>query len=312
MRVLITGGAGFVGSHLTESFLSDGHDVTVVDNLSTGTRVNFTADTFTADALTFIQHDVTKPLPVDPVYDVVCHLASIPTPGQYMQSPIQTLRAGSRGTEHTLSLAADSNATFLLASTSEVYGNPEIHPQPEAYNGNVDPYGPRSSYDESKRYAESLVRAYHETKDVDTRIARIFNTYGPRMRDDRVIPAFITQAIEDRDLTVEGNGHQTRSFCYIDDLIRCLRELIDSDYAQPLNIGNPHEVSILNLARTIQNQLDTTAGITRTERTADDPERRQPDISTAKEVLDWAPRVGLSDGIQRTADARQSYHEPRE
>jgi len=209
MRVLVVGGAGFVGSHLTESFLSDGHRVTVVDNFATGTRDNLPVD---HDRITILEHDMTKPIRGDPSYDIICHLASIPTPSAYMDEPIQTLQTGATATRRTLDLAVECGATYLFTSTSEVYGDPKQHPQSEDYNGNVDPFGPRSCYDEGKRYGEALVRAYQQEHDLDTRVARIFNTYGPRKRDDRVIPAFVRQALAGEPLTIHGDGQQTRSF----------------------------------------------------------------------------------------------------
>jgi len=307
MRVLITGGAGFVGSHLTESFLIDGYTVTVIDDFSTGSRQNFEREIYEQDRLEVKAGDVTKPLPVEPKYDIVCHLASIPTPGEYMNKPIRTLQTGSFGTQYSLDVAEKSNATYLLASTSEVYGDPEIHPQVETYNGNVDSFGPRACYDEGKRYAEALVRAYQEQYDVDVRIARIFNTYGPRMRDDRVIPAFVRQAENRGQLTIHGDGEQTRSFCYIDDLIRGLRQLLKSDCSTPVNLGNPEEVTIEELAKIVLDVTNSRSGLTYTERPPDDPERRQPDISKAKDRLGWEPEVGLRNGISQTVEARYIY-----
>jgi len=299
---LLAGGAGFLGSHLTESLLDDGHEVTIIDNFATGTLQNFRREIYELETLTIIEHDVTKPLPVDPEYDVVVHLASIPTPSQYMSQPIQTLRTGSLGTRRTLDVATESNATYLLTSTSEVYGDPEIHPQPESYNGNVDPFGPRACYDEGKRYAEALTRAYHTEHDVSVRIARIFNTYGPRMRDDRVIPSFIRQILRGDPLTIHGDGRQTRSFCYIDDLIRGLRSLINSDVTAPVNIGNPDEVSIRELADVVRNVADRNVSVTHTERPPDDPERRCPNITRAQDRLNWQPSVELRDGIKKTIE----------
>lgn len=304
-RYLLSGGAGFLGSHLTESLLRDGHDVTILDNFTTGTLQNFDREIYERDALTIVEHDVTTPLPVAPEFDVVAHLASIPTPGEYMNRPVDTLRTGSLGTRRTLDLAVESNATYLLTSTSEVYGDPEVHPQPESYHGNVDPFGPRSCYDESKRYAEALVRAYREEYGLDTRVARIFNTYGPRMRDDRVIPAFVTQARAGDDLTVHGDGTQTRSFCYVTDLVRGLRALVNSNCRTPVNLGNPDERTIADLAVIVQDVIDSDAGIVYTERPPDDPERRCPDIETARDRLGWSPSVSLRDGIARTATARE-------
>lgn len=296
MRVLIIGGAGFVGSHLTESFLSDGHTVTVVDNFATGSRKNLPND---HGRLRILAHDMTEPLSGGAIYDTVCHLASIPTPSSYMDNPVKTLQTGSLVTRRTLELAAECGATYLFTSTSEVYGDPKQHPQSEDYNGNVDPYGPRSCYDESKRYAESLIRAYQQKYDLDTRIARIFNTYGPRMRDDRVVPAFLRQAQIGEPLTVHGDGTQTRSFCYVDDLIRGLRKLIDSKCQTPVNLGNPEEVSISHLADTVIDATGSGSSVVFTERPPDDPEQRKPDISKARRKLDWSPSVSLRDGIAK-------------
>lgn len=306
-RYLLSGGAGFLGSHLTESLLADGHEVTVLDDFSTGTLQNFSAEIYEHERLVVRECDVTTPLPVKPRFDVVCHLASIPTPGEYMTHPIETLRTGSLGTQHTLDLAVKSNAMYLLTSTSEVYGDPEIHPQVEAYNGNVDPYGPRACYDEGKRYAEALVKAYREQHNLDVRIARIFNTYGPRMRDDRVIPAFISQAEQGKDLTVHGDGQQTRSFCYVADLVRGLRSLISSDCRTPVNLGNPDERTIRDVAEVVSDVLDTESELTFTERPPDDPERRQPDITKAEQRLGWSPKVDLYDGIERTVESQYVY-----
>lgn len=306
-RYLLSGGAGFVGSHLTDALIRDGHEVVILDNFSTGTEQNFSREIYENDRLTIQECDVTTPLPVEPTFDVVCHLASIPTPGEYMDQPIQTLRAGADGTRHTLDVAVKSNATYLLTSTSEVYGDPEVHPQVEAYNGNVDPYGPRACYDESKRYAEALVRGYREKHDLDVRVARIFNTYGPRMRDDRVIPAFVTQAKRGKALTVHGNGTQTRSFCYISDLVRGLRFLIDSNYEQPINLGNSDERTIQNLAHVVRDVVNADIDLRYTERPPDDPNMRQPDITIAQEELNWSPSVSLRDGIERILDAEYEY-----
>ncbi len=303
-QYLLSGGAGFLGSHFAESLLHDGHDVTVLDNFTTGTLQNFDREVYERGALTIIEHDVTTPLPVEPEFDVVAHLASIPTPGEYMDRPVDTLRTGSLGTRRTLDLAVESNATYLLTSTSEVYGDPEVHPQPESYHGNVDPFGPRSCYDESKRYAEALVRAYRKEYGLDTRIARIFNTYGPRMRDDRVIPAFIEQAQSGDDLTIHGDGTQTRSFCYVTDLVRGLRALVNSDCRTPVNLGNPDERTIRSLAQVICDVTGSGSDIVYTERPPDDPERRKPDITKAKQELDWSPQISLREGLRRTSQSK--------
>jgi dTDP-glucose 4,6-dehydratase len=276
--------------------------VTVLDNLSTGSYDNFGPETRRNGSFTLYEHDVTESLPVRPRFDVIMQLASIPTPRAYMDAPIQTLRTSATGTRRLLNLARRSNAIFLLASTSEVYGNPMVHPQPESYNGNVDPFGPRACYDEGKRYAEALTRAYHTEHDVSVRIARIFNTYGPRMRDDRVIPSFIRQVLRGDPLTIHGDGRQTRSFCYIDDLIRGLRSLINSDVTAPVNIGNPDEVSIRELADVVRNVADRNVSVTHTERPPDDPERRCPNITRAQDRLNWQPSVELRDGIKKTIE----------
>jgi dTDP-glucose 4,6-dehydratase len=288
---LLSGGAGFLGSHFAESLLHDGHEVTILDNFTTGTLQNFDREIYERDALTIIEHDVTKPLPVDPEYDVVTHLASIPTPGEYMNRPVDTLRTGSLGTRRTLDLAVESNATYLLTSTSEVYGDPEAHPQPESYNGDVDPFGPRSCYDEGKRYAEALTRAYRQEYGLNVRVARIFNTYGPRMRDDRVIPAFVAQAQAGDDLTIHGDGTQTRSFCYVTDLIRGFRALLKSDCRTPVNLGNPDERTIADLAGIVCDVTESKSELTHTKRPPDDPDRRCPDISLARNRLGCSPSV---------------------
>lgn len=299
-RYLLSGGAGFLGSHFAESLLQDGHEVTILDNFTTGTLQNFKREIYERDTLSIVEHDVTTPLPVDPEFDAVAHLASIPTPGEYMDRPVETLRTGSLGTRRTLDLAVESNATYLLTSTSEVYGDPEVHPQPESYNGDVDPFGPRACYDEGKRYAEALTRAYCREYGLDVRIARIFNTYGPRMRDDRVIPAFIAQAEAGDDLTIHGDGSQTRSFCYVDDLTRGFRALLDSNCETPVNLGNPDERTIADLAEIIRDVTKTESGVVYTKRPPDDPERRCPDITKARDRLEWSPSVSLRDGIRKT------------
>jgi len=302
MKHLITGGAGFIGSHLTEHLLSEGHSVTVVDNLSTGTLQNFEQGVFDSDRLTIKEQDVTKPLAVDPEFDVVYHLASIPTPSEYMGKPVDTLRVGSLGTQRALDVAVESNATFLLASTSEVYGDPEQHPQRESYNGNVDPHGPRACYDESKRYAEALTRSYRDEYGLSVRIARIFNTYGPRMRDSRVVPVFVEQALRNQSLTVHGDGSQTRSFCFIDDLLSGIQKLVKSDLQTPVNLGTTDEVTISELAETVIDVCDSDSSVTYTERPPDDPEQRRPDITKAQERLGWQPTTTLREGLSQTAD----------
>jgi len=300
---LITGGAGFIGSNLTEHLLSEGHSVTVVDNLSTGTLQNFEQGVFESDRLTIKEQDVTKPLAVDPEFDVVYHLASIPTPSEYMVKPVETLRVGSLGTQRALDVAVESNATFLLASTSEVYGNPEQHPQRESYNGNVDPHGPRACYDESKRYAEALTRSYRDEYGLSVRIARIFNTYGPRMRDSRVVPVFVEQALRNQPLTVHGDGSQTRSFCFIDDLLSGIQKLVESGVQTPVNLGTTGEVTINELAETVIDVCDSDSSVTYTERPPDDPEQRRPDITKAQEQLGWEPTTTLREGLEKTVQS---------
>lgn len=307
---LIAGGAGFIGSHLTDALLSKGHTVTVLDNFATSTPENLNSAVRQAQPrLTVYEHNITTPLP-DDVYasppDVIIHLASIASPDLYQARPIETLRCGSVGTRRLLSAAEAFDSTFLFASTSEVYGDPEVHPQPESYVGHVDPYGPRACYDESKRYAEALIRSYTEEYNVDTRIMRIFNTYGPRMRDGRAIPTFIRQAINGDPITVYGDGTQTRSFCYIDDLIRGITALLESSITSPVNLGNPEEITIYEAAELIQTLADTSSKITYTNRPTDDPDRRKPDITKARRELDWEPAVSLREGLEQTINARQT------
>ena len=302
MKHLITGGAGFIGSHLTEHLLSEGHSVTVVDNLSTGTLQNCEQGVFISDRLTIREQDVTKPLAVEPEFDVVYHLASIPTPSEYMGKPVDTLRVGSLGTQRALDVAVESNATFLLASTSEVYGDPEQHPQRESYNGNVDPHGPRACYDESKRYAEALTRGYRDEYGLSVRIARVFNTYGPRMRDSRVVPVFVEQALRNQPLTVHGDGSQTRSFCFIDDLLSGIQKLVESDVQTPVNLGTTDEVTISELAEIVIDVCDSDSSVVYTERPPDDPEQRRPDITKAQDRLGWEPTTTLRDGLRKTAE----------
>jgi len=296
---VIAGGAGFIGSHFVGSLLSEDHRVTVLDDMSTGTMHNLTGNGIANGWLNIVDCDVSDSVPDIPGVDVVAHFASIPTPEAYMEAPIRTLRTGADATRHLLDLATDSDARFLYASTSEVYGNPREHPQSESDNGNVDPYGPRSCYDESKRYGEALCRAYRDQHDTEVRVARIFNTYGPRMRDGRVIPAFVRQALAGDPLTVHGSGNQTRSFCYIDDLIRGLRALLDSSLTTPVNLGRPEEVSISHLARLVTEVCDTESAIVHTERPPDDPDRRRPDISLAQDQLNWSPDISLRDGLKK-------------
>jgi dTDP-glucose 4,6-dehydratase len=303
MRVLITGGAGFLGSHLCDRFLSEGHQVIAMDNLITGTVRNI-EHLAGHERFRFIKHDVTEYIYIDGPVDAVLHFASPASPIDYLQLPIQTLKVGALGTHKALGLARNKGARFLLASTSEVYGDPLQHPQDEDYWGNVNPIGPRGVYDEAKRFAEALTMAYHRSHGLDTRIARIFNTYGPRMRldDGRVVPNFVGQALRGEPLTVHGDGSQTRSFCFYDDLIEGVYRLLQVEYALPVNLGNPTEMSILEFAHVVNRLVGNQAGIAHQPLPADDPKVRQPDISRARELLGWEPRVNLEDGLQRTID----------
>jgi dTDP-glucose 4,6-dehydratase len=300
-RVLITGGAGFIGSHLCRLFLEKGWEVVAMDNLLTGSRDNI-APLFGRDAFTFVKHDVTSYIHVEGPLDGILHFASPASPIDYLELPIQTLKVGSLGTHNALGLALAKKARFLLASTSEVYGDPLVHPQREDYWGNVNPIGPRGVYDEAKRFAEAMTMAYHRTHGVDTRVVRIFNTYGARMRirDGRVIPAFFTQAILGEPLTVFGTGTQTRSFCYVDDLVDGIWRLFESDYADPVNIGNPQEFTVLEIAKKIRDITGSSSPIEFRALPVDDPKVRQPDIRLARERLGWAPKVDVEDGLRRT------------
>lgn len=306
MRILITGGAGFIGSHLCDRLVDQGHEVIAMDNLMTGTVENV-AHLWGDERFQFIKHDVTNYVFVEGALDAVLHLASLPSPVDYLNFPIQTLKVGALGTHKTLGLAMTKGARYLLASTSEVYGDPLEHPQSEDYWGNVNPIGPRGVYDESKRFAEALVMAYHRSHGVDTRIARIFNTYGPRMRmdDGRVVPNFVSQALRGDPLTVYDEGKRTRSFCYISDQVEGLVRLLFSDEVEPVNIGNPDEMTILEFAHRVLDVTGSESEITYVEptdaRTADDPQVRCPDISKAREVLGWSPQVSLEEGLMRTA-----------
>ncbi len=298
---LVTGGAGFLGSHLCERLLAEGHAVICVDNLITGNPANI--EPLTADQrFSFIEHDVTVPLHLDEAIDNILHFASPASPIDYLELPIQTLKVGSLGTHNTLGIAKAKGARYLLASTSEVYGDPLVHPQPESYWGNVNPVGPRGVYDEAKRFAEAMVMAYHRTHGLDTRIVRIFNTYGPRMRprDGRVVPTFIQQALDGEALTVYGDGSQTRSFCYVDDLVEGIWRLLMSDTNDPVNVGNPHEMTVLQFAEAV---LELTGGggpIHHKPLPVDDPKIRQPDINLARALLGWEPQVPLRAGLERT------------
>lgn len=312
MRVLIAGAAGFIGSHLCERYLADGHTVLAVDNFITGSPDNLAAIA-AHPRFQFIEHDITTPLTVDEPLDAVLNFASPASPIDYLEHPLETLRVGSYGAHNTLELARQHRAAYLLASTSEVYGDPLQHPQTESYFGNVNPIGPRSVYDEAKRYAEAAVMAYHRLFDLNTHIVRIFNTYGPRMRlrDGRVVPNFVDQALRGLPLTVYGDGSQTRSFQYVDDLVEGVVRLLVTDYHLPVNIGNPTELTIAQFAQLVNQLTDNPAGITviPAARIADDPQTRRPDISRAAEILGWQPRVGLADGLAQTIAYFQRVHE---
>ncbi len=302
-RVLITGGAGFIGSHLCARFLGEGVEVICMDNLSTGNLDNV-SQFFGMEGFRFIKYDVTQYLHVDDEVDLILHFASPASPADYLEMPIQTLKVGSLGTHKALGLALSKKSRFMLASTILVYGDPQEHPQNESYLGNVDPVGLRGVYDEAKRFAEALVMAYHRNHGIRTHIARIFNTYGPFMRNDdgRALPNFITQALRGEPLTVFGDGSQTRSFCYIDDIVEGIFRLCQSDYAGPVNLGNPDEMSILELAKEIIALTGSTSEIVYKELPEGDPTVRQPDISLAKELLDWTPTVDRRIGLDRTLD----------
>jgi dTDP-glucose 4,6-dehydratase len=299
---VVTGGAGFLGSHLCEHLLERGHRVVCLDNLDTGTLEN--VDHIRDQNFEFRFQNLTEFVQVDEPVDFVYHLASPASPIDYARLPLHTLKVGSYGTHNMLGVAKFKRARFLLASTSEVYGDPEIHPQPEDYWGNVNPIGPRGVYDEAKRYAEALTMAYHRQQGVNTAIARIFNTFGPRMRphDGRAIPTFLRQALQDKPVTVFGDGSQTRSFCYVDDEIRGLVALAESDIHLPLNIGNPEEYTLLQLAETVIEVTGSRSEIVFESLPVDDPKIRQPDITRAKQLLGWEPKVGLREGLKRTIE----------
>ena len=301
MRILITGAAGFLGSHLCDRMINEGHTVVGMDNLITGDMDNL-SHLMPNEAFSFYHHDVTKFVHVPGELDAILHFASPASPIDYLKMPIQTLKVGSLGTHNLLGLAKAKSATFMIASTSEVYGDPLVHPQNEEYWGNVNPIGPRGVYDEAKRFQEAMTMAYHTYHNVDIRIVRIFNTYGPRMRveDGRALPAFFSQAIEGRDITVFGDGSQTRSFCYVDDLVEGIYRLLNSNYVYPVNIGNPVEISIKQAAEEIVKLTQTTSNIVYKDLPKDDPKVRQPDISKAKELLGWSPKVGREEGFART------------
>jgi dTDP-glucose 4,6-dehydratase len=299
---VVTGGAGFLGSHLCERLLEDGHRVVCIDNLETGSLQNIAH--IRDPKFEFRHIDITEYVEIDEDVDFVYHLASPASPIDYLRLPLHTLKVGSHGTHHMLGVAKFKRARFLLASTSEVYGDPQVHPQREDYWGHVNPIGPRGVYDEAKRYAEAMTMAYHRQQGVDTSIVRIFNTYGPRMRanDGRAIPTFLRQALQDQPITVFGDGSQTRSFCYVDDLIRGIIGLAESDAHLPVNIGNPNEFTLLELAKTVIEVTESRSEIVYEPLPVDDPQQRQPDIGRARDLLGWKPEVDLRDGLQRTIE----------
>lgn len=301
MRILITGGAGFLGSHLSDRFLNEGHDVVAMDNLITGDLRNI-EHLQDNPRFRFVQHDVTKYIDIDGDLDVVLHFASPASPIDYLEYPIQTLKVGSLGTHNTLGVAKAKGARYLLASTSEVYGDPMVHPQEESYWGNVNPVGPRGVYDEAKRFAESMTMAYHREHGLETRIVRIFNTYGPRMRlnDGRVVPNFITQALRGEPLTVYGDGSQTRSFTYVTDLVEGIYRLLWSDEVYPTNVGNPGEFTILEFANLINEMTHNGGGIEFRDLPQDDPKQRRPNIGKAQRLFQWEPTVPLDQGLEMT------------
>ena len=300
-RILITGAAGFLGSHLCDRFIRDGYHVIAMDNLITG-RLKNIEHLFKLEQFEFYHHDVSKFIHVPGKLDYILHFASPASPIDYLKIPIQTLKVGSLGIHNCLGLARVKKARVLIASTSEVYGDPTVHPQKEDYWGNVNPVGPRGVYDEAKRFQEAMTMAYHTFHGVETRIVRIFNTYGPRMRlnDGRVLPAFIGQALRGEDLTVFGDGSQTRSFCYVDDLVEGIVRLLHSDYAYPVNVGNPDEITIGEFAEEIIKLTGTTQKVIYKDLPVDDPKQRQPDITRAKELLGWQPQIDRAEGLKRT------------
>lgn len=299
-RSLVTGGAGFLGSHLCEFLLKKGHQVIAMDNLLTGTIANI--EHLQSEDFKFIKHDVTEYIYIAGPVDFVWHFASPASPLDYLQLPIHTLKVGALGTHKALGLSMEKKARFLLASTSEVYGDPMVHPQNEEYWGNVNPVGPRGVYDEAKRFGEALTMAYHRYNGVDTKIVRIFNTYGPRMRpnDGRAVPTFVPQALRNEAITIFGDGSQTRSFCFVEDLIEGIYRLMMSDYHEPVNIGNPHEMTIKQMAEAVIRISGSSSKLVQKPLPVDDPKVRQPDISLAKKLLNWEPKVNLEEGLQRT------------
>lgn len=300
---VVTGGAGFLGSHLSDRLIAEGHRVICVDNLITGNLENI-RHLLERDDFEFVEHDISKPLYLDAPVDNVLHFASPASPIDYLELPIQTLKVGSLGTHNSLGLAKKMRARFLLASTSEVYGDPLVHPQPESYWGNVNPVGPRGVYDEAKRFAEAMVMAYHRYHGLETRIVRIFNTYGPRMRprDGRVVPAFIDQALRGEPLTVFGEGNQTRSFCFVKDLVDGIYRLLTANEVDPVNIGNPTEMSVLDFAEKILELTGSSSSIVHKPLPVDDPQIRQPDITRASTILGWEPKVPLDEGLASTIE----------
>jgi dTDP-glucose 4,6-dehydratase len=301
-RTLITGGAGFLGSHLCDFFIAQGHEVICMDNLIKKENIENIAHLMGHERFKFIKYDVTEYLHANGKLDNILHFASLASPKDYLDYPIQTLKVGSLGTHKALGLAKEKKAKFLLASTSEVYGDPAVHPQPESYPGNVDPVVPRGVYDEAKRFAEAITMAYHRNHGIPTRIARIFNTYGPRMRldDGRALPNFMVQALKGEDITVYGNGTQTRSFCYVDDLIEGIKKLLDSNEVEPVNLGNPEEITVLDFAKEIINLTESRSRIIFCSLPQNDPKVRQPDITKAKTILKWEPTVSRQEGLSRT------------
>jgi dTDP-glucose 4,6-dehydratase len=301
-RIVVTGAAGFIGSHLSETLLDRGDSVVAVDNLRTGDLANIRH--LRDREFEFIRHDVTRYIDVEGPVDVVLHFASPASPIDYLELPIQTMKVGSLGTHNALGLAKAKKAKFLIASTSEVYGDPLQHPQTESYWGNVNPIGPRGVYDEAKRFSEALTLAYHRYHGLDTRIVRIFNTYGPRMRlrDGRAVPAFMSQALRGEDVTIFGDGSQTRSFCFITDLVDGILRLVDAPIHEPVNIGNPHEVTIAEIAQTIVRLVGSKSKLVYRPLPVDDPKQRRPDITRARTVLGWEPKVGLEEGLLKTVD----------
>jgi dTDP-glucose 4,6-dehydratase len=302
-RAVVTGAAGFLGSHLCEALLARGYEVVGFDNFLTGHRDNL-ADLAARDGFSFVEQDVCRPLEVTGPVDAVLHMASPASPPEYLKLPLETLMVGSEGTHRALELAGERDARFLLASTSEVYGDPLVHPQPESYWGNVNPAGLRSVYDEAKRFAEALSMAFHRERGVDVKIVRIFNSYGPRLApgDGRVVSNFLAQALAGEALTVYGDGNQTRSFCYVDDEVRGLIALLESDWVGPMNIGNPDELTVLQLAKEVIAVTGSRSPLVYEALPVDDPKVRRPDITLAREVLGWEPEIGLRDGLTRTAE----------